>query len=69
MKYFLDKYFEKTKGFYPFFKYCPQKYWDYYFCKRATNTLGYEYNWHEPKTLNEKIRWLIYREKLDLKVN
>ncbi len=67
MKYFLDKYFEKTNGFYPFFKYCPRIYWDYYICKRASNILGYKYNWKEPKTFNEKLRWLIFNEKLELK--
>lgn len=67
MKFILDKYFEKTQGFYPFFKRCPKMYWDYYFAKRASNILGYNYNWREPRTLNEKIRWLIFNEKLDLK--
>lgn len=67
MKYFLDKYFEKTRGFYPFFKYCPKQWREYYLAKRAYNTLGYEYNWQNPKTLNEKIRWLIFYEKPELK--
>ena len=67
MKFVLDKYYKKTRGFYPFFKYCPDIYKDYYLKKRAFDTMGYEYNWKEPKTLNEKIRWLIFNEKLDLK--
>ncbi len=67
MKYILDKFFEKTKGFYPFFKYCPKKYTNYYINKRASLALGYEYNWEKPRTLNEKIRWLIYNENLELK--
>lgn len=67
MKFLLGKYFEKTHGLYPFFKYCPKRYWDYYINKRASLTLGYEYNFYNPQTLNEKIRWLIYNEKLELK--
>ena len=67
IKYFLDRYFKKTKGFYPFFKYCPECYWDYYITKRTENVLGYEYNWKSPKTFNEKLRWLIFNEKLELK--
>ena len=67
MKFLLDKYFERTSGYFPFFKYCPRKYWDYYFNKRASLTLGYEYNPENPKTLNEKIKWLIHNEKLELK--
>lgn len=67
MKFLLDKYFEKTKGFFPFFKYCPRKYWDWYLKKRAYLTLGYDYNYKTPKTLSEKIRWLIYNEKPELK--
>ncbi len=67
MKFILDRLFEKTQGFYPFFEKCPKKYWEYYLAKRAYNTLDYKYNWHNPRTLNEKIRWLIYNEKLELK--
>lgn len=67
MKFILDKYFAKTKGLYPFFKYCPLKYWGYYIKKRTENTLGYDYNPENPKTFNEKIRWLIYNKKLELK--
>lgn len=67
MKFLFDKYFKKTDGFYPFFKYCPNKYKNYYFCLRASRILGYKYNWETPKTLNEKIRWLIYNENLELK--
>jgi len=67
MKYILDKYFEKTKGFYPFFKYCPDKYKIHYINRRASETLGYEYNYLNPRTFNEKIRWLIYNENLELK--
>lgn len=67
MKNLLDIYFEKTRGFYPFFKYCPKQKRDYYLKKRAYNILGYDYDWQNPKTLNEKIRWLIFNEKLDLK--
>ncbi len=67
MKFILDKYYEKTRGFYPFFKYCPKIYWEHYLKRRAFDALGYEYDWKNPKTLNEKIRWLIYNEKLDLK--
>lgn len=67
MKYILDKYFEKTNGFYPFFKYCPSFYREHYLKKRASNILNYEYNWKNPKTLNEKIRWLILNEKTELK--
>lgn len=67
MKYLLDKYYKKTKGFYPFFKYCPKKYWNYYVEKRAYDATKREYKWKNPKTLNEKIRWLIYNEKLELK--
>lgn len=67
MKKLLDLYFEKTKGYYPFFKYCPKKYRNYYLAKRAYNELGYEYDWQNPKTFNEKIRWLINNEKTDLK--
>ena len=67
MKFILDRYFEKTHGFYPFFKYCPCPARDYYLTKRASKALGYEYNWKNPKTLNEKIRWLIFNEKPELK--
>lgn len=67
MKFILDKYFAKTKGLYPFFKYCPKRYWGYYIKKRTEDTLGYDYNPENPKTFNEKIRWLIYNEKLELK--
>jgi len=67
MKFLLDKYFEKTKGFYPFFKYCPDKYKIHYINRRASETLGYEYNYLNPRTFNEKIRWLIYNEKLKIK--
>jgi hypothetical protein len=66
-KYILDKYFEETTGNYPFFKYCPKQYIDYYVNKKASNILGYEYNYRTPKTLNEKIRWLIFNENLELK--
>lgn len=66
-KFILDKFFEKTKGYFPFFKYCPSKYRFHYFNKRASRNLGYEYNFLQPKTLNEKIMWLAYNEKLDLK--
>ena len=66
-KLIYDYYFNKTGGFYPFFKYCPDYLKEYYLKKRAYNVLGYEYNFKEPKTLNEKIRWLVYNEKLDLK--
>ena len=64
LKCILDKFYEKTKGYYPFFKYCPPI---YYINKRASETLGYTYNYLEPQTLNEKIRWLIYNEKLKMK--
>ena len=67
MKFILDKFYEKTRGFYPFFKYCPHIYQEHYLKRRAYDTLGYEYNWKNPKTLNEKIRWLVFNEKLDLK--
>lgn len=67
MRFFWDNYFEKTQGAYPFFKYCPKKYRDYYVNLLASNCLGYEYNYLEPKTFNEKIRWLIYNENLELK--
>ena len=67
MKYLLDIFFEKTKGFYPFFKYCPKRYHAHYINKRTSIILGYKYNYLEPKTFNEKIRWLIYNEKLKLK--
>ena len=67
VKYLLDKFFEKTRGFYPFFKYCPKKYKIHYFNKRASQTLGYEYNFLTPKTFNEKVMWLAYNEKLELK--
>lgn len=67
MKFLLDKYFEKTKGFYPFFKYCPDEYKIHYIQRRASDTLGYEYNYLRPRTFNEKIRWLIYNEKLHIK--
>ncbi len=67
MKYLLDKYYEKTQGFYPFFKYCPYKYRDYYIKKRAKDLMISDYCWQSPKTLNEKIRWLIFNEKLELK--
>ncbi len=63
----LDKYFEKKKGFYPFFKYCPKKYQKHYINKRASLTLGYEYDYTNLRTLNEKIRWLIYNEKPNIK--
>jgi hypothetical protein len=67
IKHILDKYFARTKGNYPFFKYCPKQYIDYYVNKKASNILGYEYNYRTPKTLNEKIRWLIFNENLELK--
>ncbi len=67
MKYVLDKFFERTKGFYPFFKYCPNKYKFHYLTRKASETLGYGYNYLEPKTFNEKVRWLIYNEKLKIK--
>lgn len=67
MKYVLDEFFEKTKGFYPFFKYCPNKYKIHYLARRASETLGYDYDYLKPKTFNEKVRWLIYNEKLKIK--
>ena len=67
MKFLLDKLYKKTRGYYPFFKYCPAIYRNYYLKKRAFDFLGYEYNYEDPKTLNEKIRWLIYNEKFELK--
>ncbi len=67
MKLLYDKFYQKTRGFYPFFKYCPRKYWENYIKKRAFDALGYEYDYNSPKTLNEKIRWLLYNEKPELK--
>lgn len=67
IEYILDKFFEKTQGFFPFFKYCPQKYKIHYFNKRASQTLGYKYNFLTPKTFNEKLMWLAYNEKLEMK--
>lgn len=66
-QFVLDKYFEKTKGFYPFFKYCPKKYHTHYINRRASETLSYNYNWLNPVSLNEKIRWLSYNERLKSK--
>lgn len=54
MKFLLDKYYKITKGFYPFFKWCPKKYQDYYIRKRANDVLIKNYYWQNPKTLNEK---------------
>lgn len=67
MQYIWDRFYKKTKGFYPFFKYCPKKYQEYYINKRASDTLGYEYDYRRPVSFNEKIRWLIYNEKLQTK--
>jgi len=67
MRFIFDRYYNKTRGFYPFFKYCPIIYRDYYLKKRAYDILGYNYDWQNPKTLNEKIRWLIFNEKPELK--
>ncbi len=67
LKFVLDKYFEQTRGFYPFFKYCPKQYHTHYINKRSSDTLGYDYNWENPTSLNEKIRWLIYNERLKSK--
>lgn len=67
MKFLLDKYYEKTKGFYPFFKYCPKQYWNHYIKRRAYDVMGYEYNYLNPTTFNEKVRWLIYNEKPEIK--
>lgn len=67
IKKILEEYFEKTHGFYPFFKYCPKGYHTYFINKRASQTLGYSYNYLRPQTFNEKVRWLIYNEKLKIK--
>lgn len=67
MKFLLDKYFEEKKGNYPFFKYCPKKYWDYYINKRASYFLKYYYDYREKRTLNERVRWLVFHENLELK--
>ena len=58
MKFLLDKLYKKTRGYYPFFKYCPAIYRNYYLKKRAFDFLGYEYNYEDPKTLNEKYQKL-----------
>lgn len=68
MKLFYNKLFEKIDDVsFPFFKYIPKKHWDYYVRERASRVLGYKYNHLKPNSLNEKIRWLIYNEKLELK--
>lgn len=67
LKYFLEKYYIKTGGFYPFFKYCPTIYKYYFLNKRYFDTVGYCPNLKNPKTFNEKVRWLILNEKTDLK--
>lgn len=68
-KFILDKFFDKCDGYgyYPFFRYCPKRYWNYYIKKRTEIKLGYSFNLEDPKTLNEKIRWLVFNEKLELK--
>ena len=56
-----------TKGSFPFFKYCPSRYRDYYINKISSEVLKYDYNFQVPRTFNEKVRWLVCNENLDLK--
>ena len=67
LKKICDKYFEMTKGQYPFFKYCPKKYHKEYINRLSSLVLGYDFDYTKPRTFNEKIRWLIYNEKLPIK--
>ena len=67
IRYFLEKYYKKTKGYYPFFKYCPNFYKDFFLEKRFFDSVGYFPCFDNPKTFNEKLRWLILNEKTELK--
>lgn len=63
---FYDKYYKETNGYYPFFKNCPIKYHDFYLQKRYYDMIGSYVDLENPKTFNEKIRWLLFNEQLDL---
>ncbi len=67
MKFLFDIYYKKTKGFYPFFEFCPEEYQEYFLQKRYKDAIGKEVDLKNPHTFNEKVRWLITNEKLDLK--
>lgn len=67
IKHFLEKHYRETRGFYPFFKSCPFFYKDYYLKRRYFDFVGYYPDFKNPKTFNEKVRWLILNEKVDLK--
>lgn len=67
MKFIFDIYYKKTKGNYPFFEFCPDEYKEHFLQKRYVDAIGKEIDLKNPKTFNEKVRWLINNEKLDLK--
>ena len=51
----IDKYYYYTKGYYPFFKYCPPTLRLHYLKKRFFDATHYIPDFENPKTLNEKI--------------
>lgn len=67
MKFLFELYYEKTKGYYPFFEFCPKQYREYFLQRRYQEALGKSINLHNPETFNEKTRWLLENEKLELK--
>lgn len=67
MKFIYDNLYNKRKGDYSFFKICPKKYWTHYINRKASEILKYNYNFNNPQTFNEKIRWLVSNEKPKLK--
>lgn len=67
MKQFWKVYFYLLRGYYPFFKQCPEEFHPYFIKKNFKLKNGYPLNLDNPKTLNEKIWWLLLNEDLSVK--
>lgn len=65
-KEYYEDYYRKTQGFYPFFLNCPKKYYSHFLKRRYFDMLGMYPDLENPTTLNEKMRWLLYNEQVDL---
>lgn len=63
MKLFWDLYFYFFRGCYPFYKHCPEKYHREYKEKEFEIRNGSKPDFKNPKTLSEKIWWLLENEK------
>lgn len=64
MKAYWDLYFYFFRGCYPFYLHCPEKYHDEYRAKEFEIRNGYKPDFENPKTLSEKIWWLLKNEKI-----